>query len=264
MNVILVDDSFSARRALQAILEGTGCTVRSFEDIDGGLSSFEETPADAVFCDLVLKEEDGVAMWRRLQERLGEETVPFALISGLIDDGVRDRAETEGIQWLLAKPFSTEAVEEVLDAMRSVSQPNADAPDEVELHLNPALLELASCLIQDLSGLHDLKEVVIFSDRGDVVAASNEFVSDEVRAWFSDALQFLSSSDFESGRSVVLETGSAVWVALDLIDGARLICSMARFTSVGPIRFFSHRRLAHVQSAPENDERQRQLESSTN
>jgi len=248
MNIILVDDSFSARRALQTILESRGCTIRSFADIDAGLESFDDSPADAVFCDLVLQEHDGVEMWRRLRERPNGDRTPFALISGLIDDEVRARADAEGIRWLLVKPFSMVAVDEILEGVRAELQVAAEEA-AAEAIPDPVDLLVAESLFKDLSGLRGLEEIAVFSERGDLVFASTETLSAELGAWHDSTRQLIPTSEREPGQNVIVESAGKVWIAVDLVGGQCLVCSADRFSAVGPVRFFALRRLAHCPPA---------------
>ena len=41
--------------------------MRSFADIPEALESLREEPADAVFCDYVLQDQDGLQMWQEMQ-----------------------------------------------------------------------------------------------------------------------------------------------------------------------------------------------------
>lgn len=237
MNIILVDDSFSARRALQSLLESRGCHVRSFADIQPALDAYSEEGAEAVFCDYVLQELDGVEMWRRLQALPGAGSVPFVLISGLVDERLRERCTQEGIQWVLGKPFTVDAVSDLLDEVRQV---RAASVEKAATASAPQDVEMATQLVEDLAGFRDLAEVAILSGTGDAVAGTYPSPSAEVKDWFERSVHQM-PLDADPGQSLIHESGGRVWMALDLHGGMRFVGRLRRFSAVGPVRFFARR-----------------------
>ena len=250
MKLVLVDDSFSARRALQAILEGLGFEVRSFGETSPALQALESEPADIVFCDYVLQNEDGVDMWRRMREVRSLKRIPFVLVSGLIDERVRHCCAEEGIDWVLAKPFTVDAVRQLLDAVQDSLRRAPRPVDEEELSpaddlRAQALAEIAREMLEDLVRLRDIAEVAVLDAAGTSVASTGEVpqLSEDLRSWAERCDSLLgpkAEPNAEAPKSMILETESRSYVAHQL-DGCRVLASLKRFSALGPLRFYVER-----------------------
>ncbi|HVV87321.1 MAG TPA: ATP-binding protein [Kofleriaceae bacterium] len=116
--VLVIDDEPVLRRLLRAMLESEGHTVA---DADGGRAglavALDGGPFDAILCDLMMPDLDGVAVHEALAERRPELVRRLVFISGgAVSDRARAFAERPDIV-LLAKPFT---MDQLLSALVTV------------------------------------------------------------------------------------------------------------------------------------------------
>ena len=103
--LLVVDDDPQLRDTLRRALGYEGFDVAACGDAAGAMAEFHDTPPDLLLLDLVLPDEDGLEVCRRL--RKGGERLPILIVSGR--DTVSDRIAglEAGVDDYLVKPFST-------------------------------------------------------------------------------------------------------------------------------------------------------------
>lgn len=67
-SILVIDDEPRIRAFLRAALEGEQHAVREAEDGDKGVAIFREQPADLVFCDMCMPDQDGLTTLRELRQ----------------------------------------------------------------------------------------------------------------------------------------------------------------------------------------------------
>jgi excisionase family DNA binding protein len=108
--VLIVDDDERLREFVRVNLEMDGYLVREAGSAEEGLAALEEEPPDLVLLDVMMPHVDGFEMLRRMQERHGLGSVPVIMFSGKVDEETSSRAEREGAQAFIGKPFDPQAL----------------------------------------------------------------------------------------------------------------------------------------------------------
>jgi excisionase family DNA binding protein len=103
--VLIVDDDHQLREFVRVNLEMDGYAVREAASAQEGLAALEEEPPDLVLLDVMMPQVDGFEMLRRMQEQHGLGSVPVIMFSGKVDEESAARAEREGAQAFIGKPF---------------------------------------------------------------------------------------------------------------------------------------------------------------
>jgi len=123
--VLIVDDEVELRRALKRTLGGHGYATREAEDGAGALREFQAFKPDVVLLDLVLPDEDGVEICRRLRET---SRTPVIVLSAVGDERRKVEALDAGADDYLTKPFgSDELLARIRVALRHGSSERAQA-----------------------------------------------------------------------------------------------------------------------------------------
>jgi CheY-like chemotaxis protein len=115
--VLIVDDEKSIRLTLQAFLERAGFDVNVAADGKEALRTVEAWKPNIVVTDIVMPEEDGLALVRHLRERFPE--IPFVVMSGanFSNDFHLGVAKAFGASAVLRKPFDNEELVAILHAI---------------------------------------------------------------------------------------------------------------------------------------------------
>jgi two-component system response regulator MprA len=115
MNVLVVDDDYAIREALDRSLRANGYEVKLANDGSEALRAIEATTFDAVVLDLLMPGVDGMAVCRSL--RATGNCVPILVLTAR--DAVRDRVAglEAGADDYLVKPF---ALEELIARLRAL------------------------------------------------------------------------------------------------------------------------------------------------
>jgi ATP-binding cassette subfamily B protein len=126
--VMVLDDQEAAREALGAVLETTGAGVRLVASGKQALEWLAATPTeqwpDAFLCDIVLGEEDGYQVLRRVREleasrRVSlDQRMPAIALTGHTQTEDRLRAQMAGFQMHMTKPVPAERL---IAAIRQVA-----------------------------------------------------------------------------------------------------------------------------------------------
>jgi len=132
--VMAIDDQEDARDALEAVLSASGARVRLAASGDEALAWLANTPTQqwphALVCDIVLADEDGYDVLRRLRrleaerELPLEERLPAIALTGYAQAEDRIRAKTAGFQAHLTKPV---AADQLIADIRHLAMASARA-----------------------------------------------------------------------------------------------------------------------------------------
>ena len=118
--ISVIDDDPSVRLATNNLLTSRGYTVYTFGSAHEFLQSAELDTTSCVIADVQMLAMSGVELLMHMRS-LGRIT-PFILMTAFPDDAVRDRALKAGASCFLAKPFSTPALLQCLEAALSESK----------------------------------------------------------------------------------------------------------------------------------------------
>jgi two-component system nitrogen regulation response regulator NtrX len=116
--VLVVEDNPEILQSLGELLRDTGCQVLLAPDGLAAISRLESEGVDLVLTDLAMPGASGWEVATACRERY--PSTPIGLITGFGDRLEPDKIERHGIQFVVAKPFtSTELLREVSAALKA-------------------------------------------------------------------------------------------------------------------------------------------------
>src|SRR5919108_2459895 len=103
--ILIIDDSVSVRKVIERALTNDHTEVVSASSGLEARDRMEKEPPDLVVCDVLMPDVDGwqICEWLRAHPRLA--STPVLLITGVMNDAVRQRARQVGADEILGKPF---------------------------------------------------------------------------------------------------------------------------------------------------------------
>ena len=129
--VLVIDDSISVRKVVERALAGKQVDVVCAASGSEALECMERDAPDVIVCDVVMPDRDGyeICDFVKKHPRLGD--IPVLLMSGIVNDEVRQRAARARSEGVLAKPFAAEDLLKRLDSLLGPlppRMPEAPAP----------------------------------------------------------------------------------------------------------------------------------------
>jgi len=106
--ISVVDDDESVREALSGLLRSLGFAVSAFASAEEFLASDQLASADCLILDVRMPGMGGIELQRQLVA--GHYEIPVIFITAHEEDGMRARALSHGVEAVLIKPFSEEAI----------------------------------------------------------------------------------------------------------------------------------------------------------
>lgn len=115
--VLVVDDSLSVRKVVERALLGRQIEVVCAATGTEALERIEREAPDVVVCDVVMPDRDGyeICEYVKRHPRLGQ--TPVLLMSGIVNDEVRERAARAQSSDVLSKPFAADDLLRKLDTL---------------------------------------------------------------------------------------------------------------------------------------------------
>lgn len=154
MNVLIIDDERSIRRALKEILEYEKCTVEEAEDGKQGLELTQNKEFDLIFCDIKMPAMDGLEFLSK-SKKLNVET-PIIMISGhgTIDTAVQ--AIKDGAFDFIEKPLD---LNRILVTLRNAKDRNSLVSETKTLKTTVKKFK-GSAIIGETDAINDIKEMI--------------------------------------------------------------------------------------------------------
>jgi len=123
--VLVIDDSVSVRKVVERALSGRQVDVVCAASGIEALECMERDAPDVIVCDVVMPDRDGyeICEFVKNHPRLGD--IPVLLMSGIVNDEVRQRAARARSEGVLAKPFAAEDLLKRLDGLLGPLAPRA-------------------------------------------------------------------------------------------------------------------------------------------
>ena len=115
--ILIIEDSATERRMLTDILAGTGWTIVTAESAEEGQKRIDVERPDLLLLDVVLPDENGFQLCRRLKQTDATRNLPIALVTS--KDGEADRfwGKKQGADAYLTKPVDAD---ELLSTVRKL------------------------------------------------------------------------------------------------------------------------------------------------
>lgn len=189
--ILVVDDSPTILKVVQLVLSKAGYEVLTAGDGDEGLELVKARDPDLILLDFVMPKMNGYQVCRALQDDEALSRIPVVLMSAKGDQVGERFVEVMGSVDFITKPFSPEAILEIVDRTlaplreRSVKQAAAEAlasePSEEEL------IDAADAQKEARqAALASLRKAIVESLRGS--AGAPETDGDDVASWVEAAL----------------------------------------------------------------------------
>ena len=105
-NILVVDDEPDVREFLSSYLEDNGYDVQTAEDGTQALKLIEADKPNLILLDLMMPEETGTGLYRKLHDKKAYKEIPVIVISGAAG---RDVAVSKSVP-VFDKPIDKEAL----------------------------------------------------------------------------------------------------------------------------------------------------------
>lgn len=105
-NILVVDDEPDVREFLSSYLEDNGYSVQAAEDGTKALKLIDGAIPDLILLDLMMPEETGTGLYRKLHDKKAYKEIPVIVISGAAG---RDVAVSKSVP-VFDKPIDKEAL----------------------------------------------------------------------------------------------------------------------------------------------------------
>jgi CheY-like chemotaxis protein/predicted regulator of Ras-like GTPase activity (Roadblock/LC7/MglB family) len=115
--VLVVDDSLSVRKVVERALVGRQIEVVCAATGSEALERIEHDEPDVVVCDVVMPDRDGYEICDFVKRHPRLAGTPVLLMSGIVNDEVRERAARVQSADVLSKPFAADDLLRKLDGL---------------------------------------------------------------------------------------------------------------------------------------------------
>ena len=127
--VLVVDDSLSVRKVVERALLGRHIEVVCAATGSEAIERIERDEPDVVVCDVVMPDRDGYEICDFVKRHPRLAGTPVLLMSGIVNDEVRERAARVQSADVLSKPFAADDLLRKLEALlATASRPAPAAP----------------------------------------------------------------------------------------------------------------------------------------
>ncbi len=260
--VLVVDDSLSVRKVVERALAGRRIDVVEAASGSVALELIERESPDVIVCDVIMPDQDGcdICAFVKSHPRLGR--TPVLLMSGIVNDSVRERAARVGADDILLKPFAADDLVERLERLLPTVTPPAVEPP------SPTPLALETPAVSAPTGAGELRSILerftamdgvqwaVLADREGFVLESTEGsgldsgIGGAFSACLAEASQGLGRElgrgavssmivEFEKGTVVVWRVGATALLAVGLGGSSAL----------GKVRYYAKKALAELTQA---------------
>jgi two-component system, chemotaxis family, chemotaxis protein CheY len=131
--ILLVDDSGVTRTMIRRVIGMTDLPVGTIlEAADGaaGLALLESSDVELVLADLNMPGMDGFEMISRMRQDPRLLAIPIVVISAQPDTLQIDRLKRDGVAGYLAKPFTPEAVRDMVEPLLNLKRKEIEPPSD--------------------------------------------------------------------------------------------------------------------------------------
>jgi CheY-like chemotaxis protein len=259
--VLVVDDSLSVRKVVERALAGRQIEVVCAASGSEALELLERDAPDVVVCDVVMPDRDGYEICEFIKRHPRLSHTPVLLMSGIVNDEVRERAARAQSAGILAKPFAADDLMRHLDTLFAQPPAPAHAPARRETAApaeppaaNDAMPvpEGAAAVLAQFLAMDGVQWAVLADREGFVVeATANAGVDADVAAALSACLAESSEGlGRELGRGalqgVILEYEKGMVVVYGVAASGLLAVGIGEPSALGKVRYYARRALPEL------------------
>jgi CheY-like chemotaxis protein/predicted regulator of Ras-like GTPase activity (Roadblock/LC7/MglB family) len=283
--VLVVDDSLSVRKVVERALLGRQMDVVCAATGSEALERIESDEPDIVVCDVLMPDKDGYEICTFVKQHPRLARTPVLLMSGIVNDEVRERAARVQSADVLSKPFAADDLLRKLDALLAAVAPppppvepamptappaatlpgpaSVNGAGRVEAERNghgaPATGAAAptgsSGILKQFVAIDGVQWAVLADREGFLLDASGEAVVDAEVAGALSACLTESSEGLgrELGRGnlqgMILEYTQGMVVLYSVGPSALLAIALAEPTALGKVRYFAKKSIPELLQA---------------
>jgi CheY-like chemotaxis protein/predicted regulator of Ras-like GTPase activity (Roadblock/LC7/MglB family) len=259
--VLVVDDSLSVRKVVERALAGRQIEVVCAASGSEAIELLERDAPDIVVCDVVMPDRDGYEICEFIKRHPRLSRTPVLLMSGIVNDEVREHAARVQSAGILAKPFAADDLVRHLDSLMPRRSAAPAAPRETSVPADPVVAvsreatpipEGAAAVLAQFLAMDGVQWAVLADREGFVVeATANSGVDADVAAALSACLA--ESSDGlgrELGRGalqgVILEYEKGMVVLYGVAASGLLAVGIGEPSVLGKVRYYARRALPEL------------------
>jgi DNA-binding response OmpR family regulator len=123
--ILVVDDDPAIRELLTDVLEMDGHKVHVAVDGHDGVRTFEAVRPDFVVLDVMMPGLDGYGVLRAIRA-LDGDPVPVLMLTAAADPAAAARGWADGVDYYLAKPFTVDEVQNLVEGVLEYRIPISD------------------------------------------------------------------------------------------------------------------------------------------
>jgi CheY-like chemotaxis protein/predicted regulator of Ras-like GTPase activity (Roadblock/LC7/MglB family) len=283
--VLVVDDSLSVRKVVERALLGRQMEVVCAATGSEALERIERDEPDIVVCDVLMPDKDGYEICTFVKQHPRLARTPVLLMSGIVNDEVRERAARVQSADVLSKPFAADDLLRKLDALLAAAAP-PPPPVEPAMPTAPPAATLpgpasvngagraeaernghgaapagaaaptgSSGILKQFVAIDGVQWAVLADREGFLLDASGEAVVDAEVAGALSACLTESSEGLgrELGRGslqgMILEYTQGMVVLYSVGPSALLAIALAEPTALGKVRYFAKKSIPELLQA---------------
>ena len=260
--VLVVDDSLSVRKVVERALAGRRIDVVEAASGSVARELIERESPDLIVCDVIMPDPDGYEICAFVKSHRRLAGTPVLLMSGIVDDSVRERAARVRADDVLFKPFATgdlvERLERLLPtlapAAAELAVPRSSALEAAAVSVPTGDGELGS-ILRRFTAMDGVQWAVL-ADRAGIILEANEGAAIDAgtgsafSACLAEASQGLGRElrrgavssmivEFERGPVVMWSVGATALFAVGLGGSSAL----------GKVRYYGRKALAELVEA---------------
>jgi CheY-like chemotaxis protein/predicted regulator of Ras-like GTPase activity (Roadblock/LC7/MglB family) len=260
--VLVVDDSLSVRKVVERALAGRQIDVVCAASGSEAIEQLERDAPDVVVCDVVMPDRDGYEICEFIKHHPRLAHTPVLLMSGIVNDEVRERAARAQSAGILAKPFAADDLLRHLDgllaqrpatpARSAASRVSAAAADTAPMTDTPPVPEGTAAILAEFVGMDGVQWAVLADREGFVIeATANAGVDADVAAALSACLAESSEGlGRELGRGalqgLILEYEKGMVVVYGVTTTGLLAIGISEPNVLGKVRYYARRALPEL------------------
>jgi CheY-like chemotaxis protein/predicted regulator of Ras-like GTPase activity (Roadblock/LC7/MglB family) len=150
--VLVIDDSVSVRKVVERALAGRQVDVVCAASGSEALECIEREAPDVIVCDVVMPDRDGYEICEFVKGHPRLNATPVILMSGIVNDEVRQRAARARSEGVLSKPFAAEDLLKRLDGFLGALPPKEPEVPPAPV-ATPTLMPVSALTVESLAPL---------------------------------------------------------------------------------------------------------------